>query len=501
MLRTLGFLVLASLPGAAPAQVSIRIHPVNDRVTLLLPNEGSGTTIAVRGPEGTFLVDTMDDTVTTHLVRTLADLGVRDVRFVVNTHWHHNHLGGNARFPEATILGTDEMRRRLSLPQPLRFLVQRTYPARDSADHPRQSFQDTTTIVFNGEPVRLRHVRGHTNTDVIVHFPISGVVALGDLWSARGWIPADLDTGGNMYGVLEALSAVLRDLPPETVVVAGHGPPGTMADLERYVVRLRLTIDIVREHQASGRSLADVLALTLPADLQEWLGPRGGRMLEAIYRSQGTRQVIPSDGWDLVGTWREATGPGPGPAVLLLHGAWRDRTAYADLAEALAARGVASLRLDLRGHGESINLGRFVPGQNVEILRDDAGADVEAALKALRSRPGIDPRRIGVVGASYSGELAAVSGRRHGFAKAYVMLSPGSFSDTSFAGLDATGANWLFVRGSHERFVGEWVDEKLRAHSRTASLVILPGSGHGTDLLRVEPGLVEWVASWLALRL
>ena len=122
------------------------------------------------------------------------------------------------------------------------------------------------------------------------------------------------------------------------------------------------------------------------------------------------------------------------------------RAPYSALADALLSRGIASLRVDLRGHGESTNLGQFNPG---ELRRDpliwDAEPDVAAALDRMRSDVRIDGTRLAVVGASYSGEEASESGRLFGFVDAYALLSPGSLGDESIDRMDGSGAAWLVV--------------------------------------------------------
>ena len=119
------------------------------------------------------------------------------------------------------------------------------------------------------------------------------------------------------------------------------------------------------------------------------------------------------------------------------------------LAQQLAARGIASLRLDLPGHGESTNLGRFIPSEVDEAGREqmiwESNIDVAAAHQFLKNYPGIDPDRIGMIGGSYSGEEMAEAGREHGYAQAYVELSPGSFTEASIQSIDTSEVPWLFI--------------------------------------------------------
>ena len=214
-----------------------------------------------------------------------------------------------------------------------------------------------------------------------------------------------------------------------------------------------------------------------------------------------TRVVVESGGWQLVGDLVVPVSERPLPAVLLLNKAAGDRTAYRGLANQLAARGIASLRLDLPGHGESTNLGRFVPGERErDPIIWDAEAQVLAAHRYLVSRPQVDAGRIGIVGASYSGEEMAEAGRTQGYAQAYVALSPGSFSGESIDGIDASGVPWLFIVSNNERFLTE-ITVTVQVESQTVEILMVPGTAHATDILEAHPDMAERVAVWLAERL
>jgi dienelactone hydrolase len=130
----------------------------------------------------------------------------------------------------------------------------------------------------------------------------------------------------------------------------------------------------------------------------------------------------------------------------------------------------------------------------------DSEVDVTAALEHLRADPRVDGARLAVVGASYSGEEMAEAGRLHGYARAYVALSPGSFSDESVERIDASGVAWLFVVSRDEPHLRE-ITAAVRAESRTVELVVLPGTEHGARLLAAHPDLAERIAVWLAARL
>ncbi len=202
--------------------------------------------------------------------------------------------------------------------------------------------------------------------------------------------------------------------------------------------------------------------------------------------AEGERVVIESAGWQLVGDLVLPGSAGPLPAVLLLNQAAGNRTAYVGLAQHLADRGMASLRLDLRGHGESTNLGRFVPGDSLTAsFIWDSEADVIAARRYLASLEAIDEERIAIVGASLTT-----------FARAYVALSPGSFSDESIVGIDTSGIPWLFIASREERFLME-ITAAVVAQTRTADIMLVPGRAHASDLLEDRPDLVPRIVAWL----
>ena len=217
--------------------------------------------------------------------------------------------------------------------------------------------------------------------------------------------------------------------------------------------------------------------------------------------------ILESSGWRLRGEWREQAGKDPAPAVLLLHRAAGSRAEYARLAEALAMRGVASLRLDLRGHGESDNLGRFEApyADNLRVL-EGTHEDVLVALRWIAAHPGVDSSRLAAVGASYSGEAIGEALRESGESvAAHVMLSPGSFSAESVALVNSSGAPWLFIRTSEESEDSvEFIDAVFGALGRdaeSAELLVIPGSGHATGIFDAHPFVIEQVADWIAQRL
>ncbi|MCP4293904.1 MAG: alpha/beta fold hydrolase [bacterium] len=213
------------------------------------------------------------------------------------------------------------------------------------------------------------------------------------------------------------------------------------------------------------------------------------------------RVTISSEGWELVGDLVIPDGEGLSPAVLLLNQAGGNRSPYNELATLLAERGIASLRLDLRGHGESTNLGSFLPGDESSIpFPWETEPDVAAAYTALKANPAVDPDRIAMVGASYSGEVIAQAGRAGGYCQAYAALSPGSFSEESIKAIDPAGIPWLIVVAQEDRYLTE-ITAALQEISETVDLKLIAGSKHGTNILAHHPAVVEQLVDWLAAQL
>jgi len=215
-------------------------------------------------------------------------------------------------------------------------------------------------------------------------------------------------------------------------------------------------------------------------------------------QGSGERVELESDGWVVVGDLQVPASDEPVPAVLMLHMMPTVRSSYIRLADLFAERGIASLRIDLRGHGESTNLG----GHNREV-NARAWRDVVAALDFLRSREGvIDPARLGVLGASYSGEHAARAGREGCDIAAYAILSSGGFSEESIAFVGSGEAPWLFVaaRDDGER-TPALMERAAAAAGERGELIMYDAGGHGTYLFSVYSDLEERIADWFADRL
>ncbi len=205
----------------------------------------------------------------------------------------------------------------------------------------------------------------------------------------------------------------------------------------------------------------------------------------------GERIELESDGWVLVGDLVIPETTTQVPAVLLLHMMPTDRTSFTKLAGLLAERNIASLRIDLRGHGESIN-----QGEHNEQINAEAWHDILAAINYLAEHEAINPERIGVLGASYSGEQAALAGREGAEVKSWVIMSSGSFSEESIQYVAHSGAHWQFIAARDDGDVADLMRRAAESAPGLAAATIYPRGGHGTYLFRSDRELEKKIANW-----
>ena len=230
-------------------------------------------------------------------------------------------------------------------------------------------------------------------------------------------------------------------------------------------------------------------------------------------RADDVRVEIGSEGWTLVGDLATPEDMPLRAFALLLHKAAGDRDAYATMAAAMATTGIASLRIDLRGHGDSINLGAFDPTigryldendpaivRNFSLIRS-GDRDIVSIMQWLDQQPRLSGLPLVVVGSSYTGEEMVQAAADTRFADIYVALAPGSFSDASIAAVDPSEVPWLFVRAEIELPFFPGLFAALREGSDSAEIWVLPGEGHATDLFDHNPNLHLRLIDWITERL
>jgi glyoxylase-like metal-dependent hydrolase (beta-lactamase superfamily II) len=265
--------VLAPFAAVAQQQdfskVEIKATHVAGSVWML---EGSGGNIGVSaGDDGLVMVDDQFAPLVPKIKAALAKISPKPVRFLLNTHWHFDHVGGNAGMAEtAAILAHENVRKRMQAGAEM--FGRKIEPAEPRA-LPVITYQRDVTLWLNGEPVRALHVPpGHTDGDTVVFFTKSNVVHMGDDFFATGFPFVDLDSGGSVRGLIGALDEVLPQIPPDAKVIPGHGPLQTVADLRKFRNRLDEIVALVARSLKSGKTVEQMQKEKLLAPYEDWNG-------------------------------------------------------------------------------------------------------------------------------------------------------------------------------------------------------------------------------------
>lgn len=284
-------LLIVSLIVAASARAQA---PVDDSKTVIKTNkiadnfytvDGRGGTIGVLvGPQGTFMVDTQFAPLTDRIVAAIKQISPNPIRFVVNTHVHGDHTGGNANLGKmgATIIARDELRNRLMNPSP-GANGQPGTPAPEAA-LPVITYENKITFHLNGETVDLIPIRkAHTDGDTILYFHNADVIMTGDFYRSIGYPNIDRVNGGSLDGMIAGLAQVIALAGPNTKIIPGHGP---IVD-RNAVMAQRDMIMGVREQVAKlvqeGKTADEVVAAHPTADYDAKVppaAPNGDRMAD-----------------------------------------------------------------------------------------------------------------------------------------------------------------------------------------------------------------------------
>jgi cyclase len=263
----LGSMLLAAGSGHAQDQdfskVEVKATLVAGNVYLL---QGAGGNIAASvGEDGIVLVDDEFALLAPKIAAALKSLAITDkpVRYVINTHYHFDHTGGNAPFAGegSTVIAHDNVRSRLVAGGTAGNggTVRMTTKPAEKGALPVITFDHDVSVHLNGEDIRALHFpAGHTDGDAIIFFPKANVVHMGDDYVRYGFPFIDVDAGGSVAGMINACDAVISTLPADVKVIPGHGGISSVAELREYVGMLRDTSAIVAKALKAGKSLAQM---------------------------------------------------------------------------------------------------------------------------------------------------------------------------------------------------------------------------------------------------
>jgi glyoxylase-like metal-dependent hydrolase (beta-lactamase superfamily II) len=282
--------LLTAMPVAAVAQdpeVAVRAEQLTAGVYVLY---GSGGNIGVSaGPDGVFLVDDQYAPMTPKILEALAKISPERPRFVLNTHWHGDHTGGNENLASqgSLVVAHDNVRVRMGSEQFLKMFDRKT-PASPAKALPVVTFNDGASFHLNGDEIRGMHApAAHTDGDVFVHFRKANVIHAGDIVFSGLYPFIDIDAGGSVAGVVAAVDRMLPLADDKTRVIPGHGEMTDKAGLAAYREMLVKTSGRVRDLVKAGKTLDEVLAAKPNADYDATLGWKfitPERYLQILYR-------------------------------------------------------------------------------------------------------------------------------------------------------------------------------------------------------------------------
>ncbi|HEY8227094.1 MAG TPA: MBL fold metallo-hydrolase [Pyrinomonadaceae bacterium] len=251
------------------SKVEIKTTKVAGNVYML---EGAGGNIGVSvGTDGILIVDDQFAPLADKIKAALKTLGEGKLKFVLNTHWHGDHTGGNPVFgPEAPIIAQDNVRKRLSTEQRSEFFKHTTPPAPKEA-LPVITFDESLSVHFNGEEIKVIHFpQGHTDGDSVIFFTTANVVHMGDDFFAGRFPFVDLESGGSVAGLIKNIGDIMPKLPADVKLIPGHGPISTLDDLKQYHQMLLTTSDIVRKKMSARKTLEQIKKEGFPEEWKSW---------------------------------------------------------------------------------------------------------------------------------------------------------------------------------------------------------------------------------------
>jgi cyclase len=260
------------------SKVQMKVTKVAGNVYML---EGSGGNIGASvGEDGIVIVDDQFAPLADKIKAALKGVTDKPVRFVINTHFHGDHTGGNEIFQkDAPVIAQDNVRKRLEAGGGDR------KPAPKGA-LPIITFDHDVTVHLNGEDIHALHfVSGHTDGDSIIFFPKSNVVHMGDDFVTYGFPFIDLSSGGSVEGMIAAVDDVVGKLPADVKVIPGHGPISNLDDVRKFSSMLKDTLAVVQKALKQGKTLDQMKQEKILAPWDKWSGDfiNSNGFIEVLY--------------------------------------------------------------------------------------------------------------------------------------------------------------------------------------------------------------------------
>jgi len=263
---------LLLLPAAAlllgmalpPQEPEVKVIALPGGLAMLMGQGGNVGVLA--GPDGLFVVDSQFERMAPALLKAMDGIQKgATVRWLVNTHWHGDHTGGNAILgAQAVRMAHASVRARMEAPSA-------RGPAAPANALPIVTWENGVTVHVNGQAVEIRHVGpARTDGDSILLFPGSNTLHAGDVFFNGMFPVVDFSSGGSVTGMLAALKEVYADLPDDWKIIPGHGELATKADMAASIKMIESTLAIVKARTAAKQTRAQIVAAGLPEEWTSW---------------------------------------------------------------------------------------------------------------------------------------------------------------------------------------------------------------------------------------
>jgi len=264
------------------SKVQMKVSKVAGNVYML---EGAGGNIGASvGDDGIVVVDDQYAPLADKIQAALKGITDKPVRFIINTHYHPDHTGSNAYFQkQAPIIAHDNVRKRLEAGGPAGNAgsLHMEFKPQPKEALPILTFDHDVTVHLNGEDIRaLYFPAGHTDGDSIIFFPKSNVVHMGDDFVTYGFPFIDVDSGGSINGMIDAVEKVIGQLPPDVKIIPGHGPVSSLDDVRAYLTMLKATRDVVASALKDNKTLDQMKQAKL---LDPWKKYSGDFVSEDVF--------------------------------------------------------------------------------------------------------------------------------------------------------------------------------------------------------------------------
>jgi glyoxylase-like metal-dependent hydrolase (beta-lactamase superfamily II) len=253
-------------------KVEIKTNKLSDSIYMLV---GAGGNIGLSvGPDAVFMIDDQYAPLTPKIEAAIKAITPKPVTFLVNTHWHGDHTGGNANMSKLgpIIIAQDNVRKRMSSEQFMDFMRSKVEASPKEA-LPVVTFSQTMNFHLNGDDIAAFHVpAAHTDGDSVIHFKKANIVHMGDTFF-NGFYPfIDYSSGGTPDGFIAAAERVIAISDDKTKIIPGHGPLATKADLVTYRDMLVATVGKIKALAKQGKTVEEVVAAKPTADFDERWG-------------------------------------------------------------------------------------------------------------------------------------------------------------------------------------------------------------------------------------